>query len=182
MQFGADSAEAEAVLHREFGVSFFKRISRAAKKVGKAIVKSPIVKGAAGLVAVVYPPVGVPLTAALAVASKAVDMTKSADKKVKALGQKIIKGTLEQAKINPDAARGAELLRKVAATKALPVEAQLKLAAAKETRLRKMAAKSRGFDKLDKAQKHNGFIVTRQGKIIPGTKLLKIAGEISGCY
>lgn len=176
--FGDDPGM-NAVIYREFGVSFLKKVSRGVKKVGKAIVKSPIIKAAAGVVAVVYPPVGVPLTAALAVADKAISMAKSPDKKLKALGQKIIKGTLEQAKINPDAARGAELLRKVAATKALPQEVQLKVAAAKEVKLRKAVSKANA---VDSAAKYNGFIVTRNGQIIPGTQLLKIAGDIVGCY
>ena len=60
----------------EGNVSFLNDIA----KIGKAVLKSPVTKVVAGGVAVVFPPVGVPALAGIAVAEKVVDAT---DKGVK---------------------------------------------------------------------------------------------------
>lgn len=49
---------------------FFKKIGRGLGKVGKGIVKNPLTKAVAGGVAIVFPPVGVPIAAGVAVTDR----------------------------------------------------------------------------------------------------------------
>jgi hypothetical protein len=79
-------------------------------KIGKAIVHSPITKTVAAGVAVVYPPVGVPLVAAVTIADKAVTMAQSKKPAEAKVGKAVIAATKAEAAKDPNAARAFKLM------------------------------------------------------------------------
>lgn len=184
--------EMNAIIEREFGEigaefgwGFLKSISRAVKKVGraagsvgKAIVRSPLTKAVTTGLAVVYPPVGVPLAAAVAVADKAISMAESADKAVRTTAKALMLNTKkEAAKGDVGAKRAFALMRARLATrnaKAKDPAGYNRAAYAAESKARAALKRAAVYDK---APKYGGFIVTAQGRVIPGKQILKIAGD-----
>lgn len=88
----------------------WKRIGRGLKKVGKGLkkaVQSKAVQGLASAAAFVYPPVGVPLKAALGAANKILDGVDAGNTNAKRL---VTNTALASKKGNVDARRGLQLL------------------------------------------------------------------------
>lgn len=78
-----------------------KTVSKVAKtgaSLGKTLVNSPIVKATVAGAAIVFPPVGVPAAAAMAVATGIVAATKSKNPAQKAAATQVVKNTAAQAK------------------------------------------------------------------------------------
>lgn len=83
-------------------------------KVGKSIVKSPITKVVAGAAAIVIPPVGIPASAALVVADRAVRTMEGfrGDPKKAAVVRQAVTATAQLAKKgDPDARRAVEFIK-----------------------------------------------------------------------
>jgi type II secretory pathway pseudopilin PulG len=96
-----------------------KSVGKAVGKVGKAVVKSPLVKGLATGAAFVFPPVGVPALAAVATANGLIAATKDVKKAAQAVG--VIKRTQALARTgNPDAQRAVKLLATAARARITP--------------------------------------------------------------
>lgn len=169
----------------EFGWGFLKSISRAVKKVGKAagsvgkaIVRSPLTKAVTTGLAVVYPPVGVPLAAAVAVADKAISMAESADKAVRTTAKALMLNTKrEAAKGDQGAQRAFALMKSRLAIRDAKKKDPVKYNRAAYAAEAKARAALRRVSTYDKAPKYGGFIVTTQGRVIPGRQILKIAGD-----
>lgn len=120
LAFGADED-----LAYQLGWSPFKAISGAVKAVAKTagkvvktvakpvsklattIAKSPIVKATVAGAAIVFPPVGVPAAAALAVATGVIAATKSKNPAQKAAATQVVKNTAVQAKAGDKGAQVA---------------------------------------------------------------------------
>ncbi len=121
-QFG-DDPRRDAIVQYEFGNfgSWFKRFTKKvlapAAKIGKAIIKSPITKLIVGGIATVYPAVGVPLSAALLVADKAIRMAEDIDKARQDIGKTLIMNTKVAAKTDPNAARAFQVMKSVHETR-----------------------------------------------------------------
>lgn len=70
-------------------MSFFSKAFKAVK----SVAKSKVFQAAAGGLAVVFPPAGVPLAAGVAIANKVVDGVNSADAKIRAQAKAVIDST-----------------------------------------------------------------------------------------
>jgi hypothetical protein len=169
----------------EFGWGFLKSISRAVKSVGKtaanvgkAVIRSPLTKVVTTGLAVVYPPVGIPLAAAVAVADKAISMAESADKTVRDVAKKLIVNTKKQAATGDIGAKRAfTLMQARYAQKKAKAADPVKYNAEAFKREQIARAALQRSNQLDKAPKYGGFIVTKEGRVIPGRQIVKIAGD-----
>jgi hypothetical protein len=95
-------------------VSFFSKIGKAVSGAVKAV--SPILKPVAGTLAVVFPPVGVPLAAGIAISDKVVKALNSSDPPKREAAQRMVAATTQLAASgNVSARNGLTLLGKRAA-------------------------------------------------------------------
>lgn len=171
----------ESEIAGEIGWDFFKKISRAAKSVGrtvgkaaKAVVRSPLVKaGAAGL-AMVVPAVGVPLTGALVAADKLISMAESADKARANIAKAFIKNTKATAMAGDKGAQRAFLLLKKVREKKQQVRAESPAQRQERLRNQALAAKRRRAAEQFYAQPAtSGFLVAKGGRILRGNFVRK---------
>jgi hypothetical protein len=80
--------------------------------VAKDVIKSPVTKAVAGGVALAFPPVGVPATAALVAADRVVRSTESATESIREAGKQVVKNTIDEAKKgDEDAKRALEVVK-----------------------------------------------------------------------
>lgn len=89
---------------------FLKKAIKSVGKVATGIVKNPLVKTIAGGVAVVFPPVGVPLAAGIAVANTVVKGVNSAIPEERQQAKQVVKQTLALAAKGDVGARNAATL------------------------------------------------------------------------
>lgn len=92
------------------GLNLVKSVAKVAKPalpLVKTLVKSPIVKATVAGAAIVFPPVGVPAAAALAVATGVVAATKSSNPQQKAAATQVVRNTAVQAKAGDKGAQVA---------------------------------------------------------------------------
>lgn len=137
---------------------FFKK----ALKAVKSVANNKLFQVAAGGLAVVFPPAGIPLAAGVAITKKVTDGLSSVDPKVKAQAVQVVKNTAVLAKQGDVGAKRSLALMKLTshATKGTPAQKQ----AAKE-KLGRLAM----ADKLRQARAKQvvaGFAITKQGRIM----------------
>lgn len=146
-------------------MSFF----NSAFKSMKGVMHSNIMKGVVGAIAVVYPPVGVPLAAGLAVANKLTDQAESTVAAVKAEAQSVIDQTKKLAATGDiGAKRGLALIEHVAAAKFAADPAVKALARAK---LGKLVLN-------DKKRRLSGQILARQFGITRGGRIVRLKSNV----
>lgn len=171
----------ESEIAGEIGWDFFKKISRSVKsaaktvgRVGKAVVRSPLVKaGAAGL-AMVCPAVGVPLTGALVAADKLISMAESADKARAQVAKAFIKNTKAAAMSGDKGSQRAFLLlRKVREKKQ---QVRQMSPAQRQENLRNQAARARqarAAAAFFSQPSTPGLLVAKGGRIVRGSFVKK---------
>lgn len=171
----------ESEIAGEIGWDFFKKISRSVKsaaktvgRVGKAVVRSPLVKaGAAGL-AMVCPAVGVPLTGALVAADKLISMAESADKARAQVAKTFIKNTKANAMSGDKDSQRAFLLLKKVREKKKQVKAETPEQRRERFRNQVIAARQRrAADLLYKSPATDGMLVAKSGRILRGSFVRK---------
>lgn len=119
---------------------FLKKVGRTAK----GIIKSPVIKATATGLAVAYPPVGVPASAALVAANAVVRHTESQDKKKRTLARGLVKSTAKAAKAgDQDAQRGLATLLVAKRLRKARLEAMRKRYAARKGKAAKRRARWR---------------------------------------
>lgn len=128
----------------------------------KSVTKNKIFQAAAGGLAVVFPVVGIPLVAGVAVANKVTDGLDSVNPKIKAQATAVVKSTVALAKTGDVGAKRAVALMKITrvAKKGNPVQQ-----AAAKAKLGRLAM----VDKTRQAkakQVCGNFALTRGGRII----------------
>jgi hypothetical protein len=139
-------------------MSFFKNALKAIKKVAN----NKVFQVAAGGLAVVFPPAGIPLAAGVAITKKVTDGISSADPKIRQQAVAVVKNTAALAKQGDVGAKRAVALMKLthAATKGTP-----QLQAAAKAKLGRLALADK--TRQAKAKQIAGqFGITRQGRIM----------------
>lgn len=139
-------------------MKFFKRLGNIVKKVAT----SKILTAVAGGLAVVFPVVGVPMTAGLAITGKVLNATKSANPEIAAKAKAMIKNTVQLAKTGDVGAKRAVALMKtqVVAVKGSPKQKAVAKAAISKLLISDRLKKSRA------QQVVANFGMTRAGRIL----------------
>ena len=95
---------------------FLKKAVNAVGKAAGSVVKNPLVKMVAGGVAVVFPPVGMPIAAGIAISDKVLREVNSKNPQKKAAGNAVVRNTMDlAAKGSVGASNALTLMNKRAA-------------------------------------------------------------------